>query len=198
MQTLACKNLIQSVRKEQMGDTEYFISASPKVNLIKNVNLGVGSLNVLVDFRCKSKNGDIVGVQGDKDVSIAIENTSLVLYWDGRKEVELLLDNDAVMDKDDLRLVLSCAQYGNKMSVTLLCYEKTKTRGWIKKEIRQETDIPVYVFKDANIRIGDANVAVKRLSISNSPMPESVYMPSSNTYRIYDGSIVYVDADSSF
>lgn len=52
------------------------------------------------------------------------------------------------------------------------------------------------VFKDAKTKIGDSEVAVKWLAISNSPIPESVFLPYSNTNRIYGGSEVYEDADS--
>ena len=78
----------------------------------------------------------------------------------------------------------------------LLMFEKTAGRGWIKKTIRKETDIPSGRIKNAIVSIGDSDVPVKRIVVSQSPLPESVSMPSSNLNKVYDAAIVYVDADT--
>lgn len=196
VQTLYSKNVIRTENKTRIGDGDYFVSSSSKKNIINAISCGLSSLNVLVDFRCEEERGNIVSVVANDDLTISVVNKSLCVFWKEQKKAELVLDQDVVMNQDDLRLIFSCANSDGKLVVSLLCYEKTTSRGWIKKEVRQETDIPVLAMKTANVRIGDNSVAIKRLAISNIPMPESVYLPYSNTNGIYDGSVVYVDADS--
>lgn len=197
VQTLTSKNQVHSVQKERISNEDYFITTLPKGNVIKDINCGLSSLNMFADFRCREKGGEIISIRGINTLTLSVENNCLRLLWDGHKKAELVLDEDAVMNQDDLRLIVSFTQFAQKLTISLLCYEKTKSRGWIKKEMRQNIDIPVSNMKDANVRIGDATVAVKRLAVTNSPLPESVFLPSSNTNSIYDGSIVYVDADST-
>lgn len=78
----------------------------------------------------------------------------------------------------------------------MIMYENTLSRGWIKKEIRQEINIPV-TWKNKNIvKIGDKSNFVKRMVITQSPLPESIFMPYSNLNKIYDSAIIYVDSDA--
>lgn len=199
VQILTSKNIMQSVHKEIIDGSEYFISLQRNNNVIKSFSYGLSSFNVLVDFKCRENDGNIVSVTGLNQLTISVEgNRCLYLSWDGQKKAELVLDKDAVMNQDDLRLILSFCQTGEKLTISLLCYEKTAQRGWIKKEIRQDADILVPTINDATVKIGDTGVAVKRLAVTHSPLPESVFLPYSNTNGIYDGSIIYVDAESTF
>lgn len=197
VQSLACKNQVLSVQKEYIDNREYFVSSTPNHNIIKNLSLGLSSLNLLTDFRCKESGGDLISIRGTKTLTISLVKRSLCLLWNGQKKAELVLDEDAILNQDDMRLILSFAQYGQKLTVSMLCYEKTQSRGWIKKEVRHDVEIPALFMNNADVRIGDTGVAVKRLAVTNCPLPESVFLPYSNTNRIYDGSTVYVDADSA-
>lgn len=197
VQTLSNKNAVQSVQHEKINNSSYFVSTLEKNNIIKGVNCGLGSLNVLLDFQCKENRGELVSIKDINTLVISLVNRSLCLLWNGQKKTELAFDENTVLNQDDIRLILSISQYGQKVTVSMLCYEKTRSRGWIKKEVRQDVNIPALYMKNADVRIGDAGVAVKRLAVTNSPLPESVFLPYSNTNRIYDGSIVYVDADSA-
>jgi hypothetical protein len=165
--------------------------------LIKKVDCRINSLNMLIDFKSSGENGDILSISGDKKMTVTLENQSVNLIWQGVTKAKLLLDKDAVLDKDESRLIISCFQKGQVLTVSMLMYEKTHKRGWIKKEVRQETDIPATMITGAIVRIGDQTVKVRRIALSNTPMPESVFLPYSNLNRIYDSSLVYVDSDSA-
>ncbi len=197
VQTLVSKNKVLSIHKECLYDNDYFVSVNNNSNVVKGVCLGLASLNILADIRCRERGGDIINVIGKNHMSVSLLNRCISLSWNGEKKAELLLDEDAAMSQDDLRLILSLVQKKQKLTVSLLCFEKTKTRGWIRKELREDTDIPVLTMDDASVKIGDSSMAIKRVAVSHTPMPESVILPYSNTNCIYDGSIIYVDADSS-
>lgn len=79
----------------------------------------------------------------------------------------------------------------------MMMFEKTSERGWLKKEMRQTTIIPSEWMRNVAVRLGDNSVPIKRLVMLQSPLPESVFMPSSNTNIIHSSSVVYVDADTS-
>lgn len=127
---------------------------------------------------------------------ISIEDNCILLYWLSEKRVELTLDSDAIMNKDDIRLIVTFYKYDNKATASILCYEKTSARGWIRKEVRKEIDFQSLMIDDGDIKLGDVNMKIKRLAISDTHMPESVFMPYSNTNGIYDSAFIYVDADS--
>lgn len=163
--------------------------------VIKKIDCRLNSLNVLLDFKA-SEAGNVIGISGDNQMAVSIGNKSVRLTWQGVEKARLVLDEDALLDKDDMRLIVSFCQEGQNLSVSMLMYEKTVSRGWIKKELRQDTDIPTAQIKSADLKIGDRAVGVKRVALSNIPMPESVFLPYSNTNRIYAPSFVYVDTDA--
>ena len=85
------------------------------------------------------------------------------------------------------------------MLVSMTIFEKTKERGWIKKEVHKEiNDISITEHKQADIKIGDKGLIVKRTVLSNNPLPQSVLLPYSNLNRIYDAAFVYIDADAIY
>lgn len=196
IQALSSKNKIDNLNvKRDVGDC-YFIKNQQNANIIRGGAFHTSSLQMLVDFKGNANGGKLIEIIGDKSISIESGQSSVSLYWQGTKKTELVLDEDVVMNKDDLRMIVSFSQYADKMYVQLLMFEKTTGRGWIKKTIRKETDIPSEWIKNATIRIGDSEVVVKRVVVTQSPLPESVYMPSSNLNKVYDAAIVYVDADT--
>lgn len=196
VQVLSPKNKVEKLNIETIKEGKYFVSNQQNVNSVIIEDLHLSSLQFLVDYRSTGKGGRIIELDGDNSLSVNLERSSIVLYWNGKKEVGLLLDDDVVMDKDDIRLVVSFSQYGTDRYVQLLMFEKTATRGWIKKAIRQETKIVTGEIKNLSVFMGDDKVLVKRLIITQSPLPESVFLPSSNTNRVYDSALVYVDADA--
>lgn len=195
VQTLCSKNRIWKKNIESVEGHCYFANTGNN-NVLKNIDCHLGGLQLLIDFRSNGNDGSLVNIDGDKSLNLTIEGKSLFLYWNGEKEAELVLDDDAVLNAADLRLVVAFSQFQEKRYVSMLMFEKTANRGWIKKEIIQETDLSSTCMQKAAIKIGNTNVLVKRLAISHTPMPESVFLPSSNTNRIYDSAFVYVDADS--
>lgn len=197
VQTLCSKNQVDFLNVNDIDGERYFIPIQKKENTIKEICVHTSSLQMLVDFRSMGENGNIMGVNGDNDLRVSINHSTITINWQGKMEAELALDNDVVLNKDDLRLIISFYQYKKKRYISMLIYEKTVDRGWIKKEVRQETTIPATRLNNVIVKIGDGTVPVKRLAITQSPIPESVFLPSSNTNCIYDSAVVYVDADSS-
>ena len=196
VQALSPKNKVDKLNIGTIEEERYFVSNQRYANTIKTGDLHLSSLQLLVDFRCNDKKGRVIEIDGDNHLRVAVEQSSIVLYWNGNKDVSLPLDDVVVMDKDDLRLIVSFTQYGNKRYDQLFMFEKTAKRGWIKKTIRQETAIPIGKILNSSILIGDDIVPVKRILVTQTPLPESVFLPSSNTNRVYDSALIYVDADS--
>ena len=196
VQTLSPKNFIENLNTGVVKEGCYFISSKKEDNFIRNVNYYLNSLQILVDFRCNGGGGKLVEFDGDNNLLLQMNSSSISLLWQGGEKVELMLDKDVVLDKDDIRLIVAFTQQQNKLNVSMIVYEKTANRGWIKKEVRKETDIPIIMLQKASVKIGDVAIPVKRLAISQTPIPESVFLPSSNTNRIYDAAIVYIDADT--
>ena len=195
-QVLSSKNTIDNLNVKRAVDGSYFIKNQRDANIIKEASFHTCSLQILVDFKSTNHGGKLIELNGDKSISVEVGQSSVSFYWQGTKKTELILDEDVVMDKDDLRLIASFTQFGTKRYLQLLMFEKTANRGWIKKAIREETDIPLGWIKNTTVRIGDSQVFVKRVVVTQSPLPESVYMPSSNLNKVYDAAIVYVDADT--
>lgn len=177
VQTLASKNKVSSN------------------GIIKKIDCPLNSLGLLLDFKALGT-GTVVSISSDNQMAVAVENKSVVLTWQGVEKARLVLDEDVVLDQDEQRLIVLFCQKGQSLSVLMLMYEKTATRGWIKKEVRNDMDMPATHMKSADLKVGDQVVGVKRIALSNTPMPESVFLPSSNTNRIYDASFVYVDKDA--
>lgn len=198
VQTLNSKGVIYHAQVESEDEGQYFVSTQKRSNIIKDITCQMSSLQMLADFKCSAEKGQIVVFEGRNKLIVSLENKALILKMDEKLLAELTMDDDALFNKDDLRLIVSFSQSGMKRFVSLLCYEKTKQRGWIKKEIKKELVVPYSVMNKTKVRIGDAGILVKRIALSNTPLPESVFLPYSNTNRIYDGSIVYVDADSTW
>lgn len=196
VQSLCSKNQVDNLNIVSIDGAKYFSKNRPDANILKAYAFHTSSLQMLVDFNSSGNGGKLIEINGDKSISVEVEKSSVSLYWQGIKKSELVLDEDAVMNKDDLRMIVSFSQYEDKMYVKLLMFEKTTGRGWIKKTIRKETDIPSGRIKNAIVSIGDSDVPVKRIVVSQSPLPESVSMPSSNLNKVYDAAIVYVDADT--
>lgn len=196
VQTLSSKNRIEKPFVEAKKGGNYFVT-NDKSNIIKDIDFHLSSLNLLIDFLSYGDAGHLINLIGDKTMSLSVEKSKIVLLWQGKKEVELVLDDDVVMDKDDMRLMVSFYQYQDKRYVRMLMFEKTAKRGWVKKETKKDTNIPVGWIRKATVRIGDNQVPIKRLAITQFPMPESVFLPSSNTNRIYDSAVVYIDADTA-
>ena len=196
VQTLASKNQVEKLNVQSIKEGNYYVSNSQNANIIKADDLYLGSLQILVDFRCNGDGGRLLEIDGGKTLGIYAERRAIILYWQGRKEVELNLDDDTVLNKDDLRLVVSFSQYGEKKYVEMLMFENTSTRGWIKKSLRKETNIPAERMIKATLRIGESQVPIKRLVVTQTSIPESVFMPSSNLNKIYESAVVYLDADS--
>lgn len=196
VQSLCPKNQVDNLNIVSIDGAKYFFKNRQDTNILKGAAFHTSSLQLLVDFRSTGNGGKLIEICGDKSLSVEVGQSSVSLYWQGAKKAELVLDEDVVMNKDDLRMIVSFCQYADKMYVQLLMYEKTTDRGWIKKTIREETDIPSEGIKNATVRIGGNQVPVKRAVVTQTPLPESVFMPSSNTNKIYDAAIVYVDADT--
>lgn len=196
VQTLASKNKVKNRNIGIMEGGQYFLHNHNKNNQIKIEEIFTGSLQLVVDFRSSAKYGNIIEIDGNRSLCAYLEHSSVNLSYEDNLIAELALDEDAVLNKDDLRLVVSFNQYEDKKYIEMQMFEKTIGRGWVKKEMRKETTIPFLWLNKATVRIGDENVPVKRLVVTQSPLPESVLLPSSNTNKIYDSAIVYVDADS--
>ena len=197
VQTLSTKNVVEAQNVSEIEGHRYFIGAGKSTNIIKNIDVGLSSLQLLVDFRCMDQGGELLRFDGEKNMRLVIEKSSIVLYWNGNKEAVLLLDDDAVMNKDDLRLIVGFRQFERKRFVLMTMFENTSERGWIKKEVMQAPNIPSEWMRNVEVKLGDSSVPVKRLALSQSQFPESVFMPSSNTNLIHSSSVVYVDADTS-
>lgn len=194
VQTLSSKNRIKNANIETINRQKYFDSSSSAQNIIELDKCNINSLSILADVN--GEGGQVLSVGNNKELILSIIDKSIALFWKNEKKAVLSLDKDAILNKDDIRLIVSFYQNNNKITSSILCYEKTYTRGWIKKEVRKDVDIPTMMISDAEVRFGDTNMKIKRLAISNTPMPESVYMPYSNTNRVYDFAFIYVDADS--
>lgn len=196
VQTLASKNRVEDLNTGIVSRGKYFLPYRGIANVVKTEDLHLSSLQLLVDYRCKGPGGNLIDIEGNKKMMVDVGEKTIILYWQGKKEAELKLDDNALLDKDDLRLVIAFSQFDGKRYVQMIMFENTPNKGWIKKEIRKETSIPAEWLKNASVHIGDVHVPVKRFVISQSPFPESVFLPSSNTNEIYDAAIVYLDADS--
>lgn len=164
--------------------------------VIKKIDCSLNSLSMLVDFKSTGDIGNVFHISGSESMGVSLKNHSVFISWNGVSKAKLGLDDHAVFDQDDVRLIISFYQRGKKMAVSMLMYEKTANKGWIKKEIQQDTDIPATMIKGAEVKLGDQSVVIKRIALCNNPIPESVFLPSSNTNRIYDASFVYVDKDA--
>lgn len=178
VQTLASKNKVSSN------------------GIIKKIDCPLNSLGLLVDFKSTGDIGNVFHISGSESMGVSLKNHSVFISWNGVSKAKLGLDDHAVFDQDDVRLIISFYQKGKAMAVSMLMYEKTANKGWIKKEIQQDTDIPATMIKGAEVKLGDQSVVIKRIALCNNPIPESVFLPSSNTNRIYDASFVYVDKDA--
>ena len=197
IQALSSKNHIKKLSVGSVNGENYYVRNQQPANIIKGEEVHTCSLQILVDFKDLGSGGNVIEIDGDKSLNVDVEKNSIKLNWQGEKKAELTLDDDAVMDKDDLRLVISFSQNGGQMCVQLLMFEKTTDRGWIKKTAREETDIPSVAIKNAKVKIGDSKIPVKRVVVTQTPLPESVFLPLSNLNNIYDSATVYVDADTS-
>lgn len=196
VQALSTKNLVEKLNVKEIDGYRYFLGTKRNVNVVKNIDVSLSSLHLLVDFRSMDQGGELLRLDSEKNMRLVVEKSSIVLYWNGNKEAVLQLDDDAVLNKDDLRLILGFSQFERKRFVMMTMFEKTTERGWIKKEVMQATNIPSEWMQNVNVKIGDSSVPVKRLAILQSPLPEAVFMPSSNTNIIYSSAGVYVDVDS--
>jgi len=196
VQSLCSKNQVDHLNIESVDGVKYFSNNIHNSNIIKAETFHTSSLQMLVDFKSIGNGGKLIEISGDKSISVEAGLSSVSLYWLETKKTELVLDEDAVLDKDDMRMIVSFSQCADMVYVQLLMFEKTTDRGWIKKTAREETDIPSGWIKNATVRIGGSQVLVKRVVVTQTPLPESVFMPSSNTNKIYDAAIVYVDADT--
>lgn len=197
VQALSSKNNVENLNVGEIDGHRYFVGTGKNTNVIKNVDLALSSLQLLIDFRSMEHGGVLLRLGSEKKMSLIIEKSSIVLFWNGNKEAVLSLDNDAVMNKDDLRLMVGFNQNEERRFVSMMMFEKTSERGWLKKEMRQTTIIPSEWMRNVAVRLGDNSVPIKRLAMLQSPLPESVFMPSSNTNIIHSSSVVYVDADTS-
>ena len=196
VQALSTKNSVEALNVSEIEGHRYFIRAGKHTNVIKNIDVSLSSLQLLVDFRSMDQGGELLRLDSEKNMRLVVEKSSIVLYWNGNKEAVLQLDDDAVMNKDDLRLIVGFRQFERKRFVLMTMFEKTSERGWIKKEVMQAPNIPSEWMRNVVIKLGDSSVPVKRLAISQSLFPESVFMPSSNTNIIYSSAAVYVDVDT--
>lgn len=197
VQALSSKNDVEGLNVREIDGHRYFFGAGKGTNVIKDIDVSLSSLQLLVDFRSMKQGGEMLRLDSEKDMRLAVEKSSIVLYWNGKKEAVLQLDADAVMNKDDLRLIVGFSQFEKRRIVSMTMFEKTSERGWIKKEVRQETKIPSEWMRKVSMKLGDSSMPVKRLAMSQSPLPEAVFMPSSNTNIIYSSAVVYVDVDTS-
>lgn len=197
VQALSTKNIVEAQNVSEIDGHRYFLGAGKSTNAIKHIDVSLSNLQLLVDFRSMDQGGELVRLDGEKNMRLVIEKSSIVLYWNGNKEAVLLLDDDAVMNKDDLRLIVGFRQFERKRFVLMTMFEKTRERGWIKKEVMRAPIISPEWMRNVEVRMGDSSVPVKRLALSQSQFPESVFMPSSNTNLIHSSSVVYVDADTS-
>lgn len=196
IQTLNAKNDVEHARIKGALGNRYFVSDQTRSNIMRSISCQINSLNILVDFKCTGDAGKIITI-GDEDcLTLDIDGKKITLRIDGNNLTELVLDDDAVLSKDDLRLIVSFFHNNGVGTVSLLCYEKTAERGWIKKQNRQDIDTLTSNCHNLDLIIGDVGVAVKRMALTNSPLPESVFLPYSNTNRIYDSAFLYLDADS--
>lgn len=196
VQTLASKNKVKNINIGTIEEGHYFLHNRNKDNYTKIEEISTNSLHLIVDFRCSASYGNLIQIGGSRSLCAYIAHSSVYLSYQGIIIAELPIDENVIMDKDDLRLAVSFNQYGDEKYIQMQMFEKTIDRGWIKKKTRTETDIPAERIKNASVKIGDNQVAVKRVVVSQTPIPESVIMPSSNLNKVYDSAIVYLDADS--
>lgn len=197
VETLNSKGNVKHALIEGSVGNQYFVSTRKKNNIIKDISCQVSCLGVLIDFKCLGENGQIVEMGDDERLTLGIEKKKICLKMVNICVAELPLDDDAVLNQDDMRLVVMFSNKGDKRTISLTCYEKTARRGWIKKEVRQDLDRGVsQKLVKVDVRLGDTDVPIKRFVITNTPLPESVFLPYSNTNRIYDSALVYIDADS--
>lgn len=197
VEALSSKGNIANARIESFDDNRYFVSTQKKNNTIKDISCQISNLGMLIDYKCFGEDGQIMEIDGDERYTLGIEKKKICLKLANKCIAELSLDDDAVLNQDDMRLIVLFSNKGDKRTVFLSCYEKTAWRGWIKKVVRQDLDKSVcQKFKKVDLRIGDADVPIKRFVITNNSLPESVFLPYSNTNRIYDSALVYFDADS--
>jgi len=196
IQTLVSKNKVENLYLDRNSDGCYFSSLRQKCNVVRNVEVNLSGLQMLVDFRLKGNSGKIIDLTGDKSMAIKVSHSHVSLFYQNEEIVNLELDKDVVFGDEDMRLIVSFTQSQNNSHVSLMAFEKTLDRGWIKKMSIKNINVSKRVIRNASINIGDLGILVKRLVMSYSPLPESVFMPYSNINRIYDSAFVFVDADS--
>lgn len=194
VQTLNCKGPIKNAKVVTSGKGKYFSSVNVASGAFERSSCHLNNLSILADIN--GEEGRILNIGDKSQLSLSLTGKKVSLYLQGEKKMELPLDTDAVMGKDDMRLIISFYQYGNEHAVRMLCYEKTTNRGWIKKEIRRKVELNSSTIKNAKVILGGDKLLVKRLALSYNPISESVTLPQSNTNHIYDSAIMYVDADS--
>lgn len=198
VQTLSSKNKVSEVMLTHSNDGAYFSTTHEKENILKDVDFKLASLQILIDFRMTGNNGNLLSLTGKGDFGVDINKTSVSLSILG-ETVKLEFDKDVVHGEDDMRLITSFIKKNGSMLVSMTIFEKTKERGWIKKEVHKEiNDISITEHKQADIKIGDKGLIVKRTVLSNNPLPQSVLLPYSNLNRIYDAAFVYIDADAIY
>ncbi len=196
VQTLASKNNVYKVQLRTINDSKYFVNETKEnSNIIESINCDLTSICILSDFLCY-KSGNILSINGERGFTVGILDRMLYFCWQGEKKAELKLDDDVILDKEDIRLIVSVYSYLGKEFVLINCFVKTLERGWIKKVISKTVDLPITSFDKADVKVGDTFIPIKRIAISNTPMPESVYLPYSNTNNLYKTSYIYIDADS--
>lgn len=196
VQSLNTKNSIANVCIEGENGKQYFVSKQKKCNVLKDISCQTNSLQLLIDFKCLGETGQILSLGDKRGIMLDVINKCLRLRIGNEIVDELRLDDDAILDLDDMRLIVSFNHYRGKGYLSMLCYEKTIKRGWIKKEVRREIAIPPKNMQDVDLVLGDVNVFVKRMACTNVPLTESVFLPYSNINEIYASSYIYVDADS--
>lgn len=195
VQVLSPKNTVKRLQTANIGEECYFTSNKESANVVKGIAYSLCSLNILVDFRCAKETGRILSFVGEKEFSLIYDNKRIMLTNNNICLSDLALDSDAIMDVDDIRLMVSFSKVGKDCKISMSCYEKTATKGWIKKGIVK----PAYSNigdDNADLRIGDSGIFIKRVAVTGLPLPESVLLPYSNTDKIYNSAFVYVDADA--
>lgn len=195
VQTLTSKNKIKNPKIVLEGGEYYFKTSDNNSNIIENINCPICNLNILADV--KGENGQIINIgDGEHNLRLFFTNGKIVISLNDKQIMELPLDKEVNLNADISRLIVSFSQYNHVIYAQMIYYEKTIARGWIKKELRQEVDINAYNILKGKVNIGGKGLSIKRLALCETPLPESVFLPYSNTNEIYNFSYLYIDADS--
>ncbi len=197
VQSLASKNKIENLHKETINQESYFYSTQQKDNIIKDIDVCLSNLNILIDFKSFGSGGRLIDIDENFKVTLDKDNRKIKIWSKENSIAELVLEEKSEMRKDDIRLVVCFNQNHPKKIINMVMFENTGNRGWLKKRIKKEVIIPTEWIRESTIRIGDVKLPVKRIAITHSPIPESVVLPSSNTNQIYGSAVVYVDADTA-